>query len=91
MIKARVPSHNILNSIHIDDLQGHPYSSNTATFQHPSHDITFSHEFIMSEMEKFDLTAEGCQKCSELVQHFQDPRSLHDKLSENQNCLDTES
>ena len=84
MIKAQVPSHDILNPIYIEDMQTDPHDSNTVSFQHPSHDITFSHEFITSEMEKFGLTADGCHKCSQLVQHFQDPRSLHDKVSENQ-------
>ena len=84
MIKTRVPSQDILNPIYIQDLQTHPHNSNTVSFQHPSHNITFSHEFITSEMGKLDITADSCHKCSQLVQYFQDPRSLHDKVSENQ-------
>ena len=70
---AQVNSHDILDPIYIEDMQSDLHSSNTVSFQHPSEDITFSHEFIISEMEKFGLTAEGCHNCSQLVQHFQDP------------------
>ena len=81
---AHATSHGILDPIYIEDIQSGPHNSNTVSFQHPSEDITFSHQFIVSEMEKFGLTSEGCHNGSKLIKHFQDPRSLHDKISENQ-------
>ena len=79
-----VTKHNILDPVYIYDIQNDPHKSNTITFQDPSQDIKFSHDFIVSEIEKFGLVEDGCHKCSQLVKHFQDPRSLHDKIAENQ-------
>ena len=51
------------------------------TFQHPK-DIVFSHQYITNELEKFSLNIEGCSKCGPAHQHFIDPRSQYDTLTE---------
>ena len=51
------------------------------SFQHPR-DVVYTHDFISTEIAKFDLVNEGCHRCNLLCKHFQDPRSNFDKLSE---------
>jgi hypothetical protein len=46
-------------------------------------DITFSHDYITAELDKFNLDIEGCMKCNGTLSHFSDPRSLYDKIGEN--------
>ena len=72
---------NLLQPISID-LDNEISDETKVTFQHPVNDIVFSHEFIISELNKFDLSVEGCLKCSKVLGHFMDPKSLYDKLAE---------
>ena len=51
------------------------------TFQCPK-DIIFSHQYITNELEKFNLNLEGCPKCGPAHQHFIDPKSHYDTLTE---------
>ena len=51
------------------------------TFQNPK-EIIFSHQYIANELEKFNLNLEGCSKCGPAHQHFIDPRSHYDTLTE---------
>ena len=75
-------NHDILDPITIHDLKNYPSNPTSVMFQDPQHDITFTHDFIVSEIEKFDFPIEGCILCSKLTNHFQNPRSLYDKLLE---------
>ena len=52
------------------------------TFQNPNHDIVFTHAFIKNELQKYNLTLDGCDKCSPVTKHFIDPRALIDHLAE---------
>ena len=51
------------------------------TFQNPK-EIIFSHQYIANELEKFNLNLEGCSKCGPAHQHFIDPRSHYDTLTD---------
>ena len=75
---------NILDPISLDDVQSPSIETDPVSYQHPVYDIQFSHDFIISELDKFNIPLDGCNKCSQLVQHFTDPHSLHDKVSEQQ-------
>ena len=72
---------NILEPVFLDNIEHDP-KSHTVTFQHPEHDIAFSHAFIASEIQKIGLVYDGCIQCSQLAKHFIDPRSYLDKLAE---------
>ena len=74
---------NILDPIHLD-FNEQTNAKPCDTFQHPDHDILFSHSYIATELDKFGLTLEGCSICSPVTKHFADPRSLVDKLAEEQ-------
>ena len=71
----------ILHNVKLDlsDMTPQKEDKDLVSFQHPC-EILFSHEYITSEIEKFDLVNEGCFKCNLLSHHFQDPRSNFDKL-----------
>ena len=47
----------------------------------PDYDISFNHDDITEDVNKFNLLLDGCCMCSPLVEHFADTWSLHDKLS----------
>ena len=51
------------------------------TFQSPK-DIVFSHQYITNKLEKFNLNLEGCTKCGPAYQHFINPKSHYDTLTE---------
>ena len=50
------------------------------------HDIVFNHTYIEEEMSNHQLTFQGCNLCSKLVNHLADPRTLIDKVSETKIC-----
>ena len=50
---------------------------------HSNQDIVFTHAFIKNEIEKYNLTLEGCDKCSPITRHFVDPKALIDHLAIN--------
>ena len=46
---------NILDPIHLD-INEQTNAKTCDTFQHPDHDILFSHSYIATELDKFGLT-----------------------------------
>ena len=64
-----------------EDLQQSAKDVSVTTFQHPK-EIVFSHQYITNELEKNDLNLDGCTKCGPAHQHFTDPRSHYDSLTE---------
>ena len=77
------PGNPILNEVKLDpsDLLPQASDKDSVIFQHPR-EVVFSHQFIQSELDKFSLDTQGCEKCSMLQKHFEDPRSNYDKLTE---------
>ena len=71
----------ILDHIEIDLDNEHDYDKNVLSFKDPVRDIVFSHDFIAQEVQKYNLSFDGCGNCSQFMKHFSDLRSLTDALA----------
>ena len=76
------PKYRALQSVMIykDDINT-AKESGVTTFQ-STKGIVFSYQYITNELEKFNLNLESCPKCGPAHQHFIDPKSHYDTLTE---------
>ena len=74
----------VLNTLKLDktDLIPDKHDDELVLYNQHPREIIFSHQFIQSEIERFDLVNEGCGNCNLLSRHFEDPRSNFDRLTE---------
>ena len=83
MIRMETSKNNLISPVTLQemDLKPQDRDSELISYQHPK-DIYFTHKYIEAELLKFDLTTQGCNNCSPLQRHFEDPCSHYDQLSE---------
>ena len=66
---------NILDQIHLDLDNEKYYDENIFTYRDPMKDILFDHDFIESEITKYNLSFDGCSNCNQMMKHFSDEHS----------------
>ena len=72
----------LLQPIILGDLSTYPKCKrNAIVYEEPPCDVTFSHDFITNEVEKFGLLVDSCLKCSPFIKHFTDPRAVNDTIA----------
>ena len=71
-----VTENNPLNPIKLDKMDTNCTLLSAIIFQNQPLDIDFTHKYIQSEIERFNLTTENCLTCSPLIKHFSSPSAL---------------
>ena len=56
-------------------------SASTCPTKYKHQNTLFSHDFIQKELNKFSLSLDRCEKCSDVVSHFINPKALLDHLA----------
>ena len=49
--------------------------------KYENQDMEFTHDFIQRELDTFNLSLDGCDKCSQIVSHFTNPKALLDHFA----------
>ena len=84
MITVQPVPEDILNPINYDEIQSSVANTDITSLYDPIEDISFNHDFVIKEANKFSIELDGCSHCNPSVNHFTDPRSLYDHITESQ-------
>ena len=81
MVNVKQDQPDLLDQVQIDLDSEDDYDKHVLTFKDPMHDIVFGHDFIAQEVNKYNLSFDGCSNCSQFMRHFSDLCSLTDALA----------
>ena len=75
---------NILDQIHLNLDDDKDYDKDICSYHDPMKDILFNHDFVASEVSKYDLLFNNCVNCNQVMNHFSDQCSFTDTITQHQ-------